>query len=349
MEVCENCFNDYELKSFISVNSTTKKDCSHCDSKDSNVVDFEELHDFFFEFINIFVPDEEGVLLKDIIKLDWKLFSDEFDNDNIISEILSGINNTSLSISKPVKYKDSINKSLKFWNELKDKIKWESRFLTNVSEIKELKWDYFFEQAKIELALNQEFYRSRIYTNGQIESFDKSDMGHPPKEMVSEGRANPQGIPYLYLSQSLETTLYETRATYLDEVTVGKFTVVEESEKLVLVDFTSVSSAFSIMSDYNGNIEDSTSSVLLTKQISKELSKPLRRHDSVIEYIPTQFICEYIRYITGADGIMFESSLHKGGVNIVLFDKSKVECTSVETVKISEILIKSSSEDYELQ
>ena len=80
--------------------------------------------------------------------------------------------------------------------------------------------------------------------------------------------------------------------------------------------------------------------MLLKRFISIDLSKPIRRYDSEIEYIPTQFICEYIRYISDADGILFNSSLHNGGKNIVLFNQDKVECVKVDMYRVSEVDIR---------
>jgi hypothetical protein len=159
-------------------------------------------------------------------------------------------------------------------------------------------------------------------------------MGCPDKSNAPAGRANPQGIPYLYLSKSIETTLYEIRATFLDDVSVGTF-IIKNDSKIILVDFTESPNLFLNVDE----IVDYTKSMLLKRYISKELSKPIRRYDSELEYIPTQFICEFIRHFTGADGILFNSSLHKGGKNIVLFDQDKVECISVTKHRVTKINI----------
>ena len=42
----------------------------------------------------------------------------------------------------------------------------------------------------------------------------KEEMGCPPADMATAGRANPMGIPYLYLCKNEETTYYEVRALY---------------------------------------------------------------------------------------------------------------------------------------
>ena len=100
-----------------------------------------------------------------------------------------------------------------------------------------------------------------------------------------------------------------------------------------IVDFTEVASAFL----GSGNLAEYTKRIQLKRLISKDLSKPIRRYDSDIEYIPTQFICEYIRYIIGADGILFNSSLDLEGKNIVLFNQDKIECINVKKHIISNL------------
>ena len=60
-------------------------------------------------------------------------------------------------------------------------------------------------------------------------------MGCPPNKLTSSGRANPQGIPYLYLSKTPETTLYETRASYLDELSIGKFKIKDKDGLVLLI------------------------------------------------------------------------------------------------------------------
>jgi hypothetical protein len=63
----------------------------------------------------------------------------------------------------------------------------------------------------------------------------------------------------------------------------------------------------------------------------------MRRYDSELEYIPTQFICEFIKVFTGAFGIRFNSSLHPNGHNVVLFDQKIMTCVSVKKVKINSV------------
>ena len=77
----------------------------------------------------------------------------------------------------------------------------------------------------------------------------------------------------------------------------------------------------------------------ILEAIRYDLSKPLRRYDTELEYIPTQLICEYCKR-NNADGICFNSSLHSGGVNYVLFNPDDAKCTSVVSREIKSIQIK---------
>jgi len=136
------------------------------------------------------------------------------------------------------------------------------------------------------------------------------------------------------LSDNPETILYEVRASYLDELSVGTFELNPEFESIKLVDFTEDTSLFQPNSS---SINKTIKAKLLRQKISGDLSKPMRRYDSELEYIPTQFICEFIKVFTGAFGIRFNSSLHPKGNNVVLFDQNLMTCVSVKKVKINSV------------
>lgn len=164
-------------------------------------------------------------------------------------------------------------------------------------------------------------------------------MGCPPKERASAGRANPLGIPYLYLCNKIETTSYEVQAIYLDRISIGKFKVLRD---LNIVDFSNHINLFYTYSSTESNISliDTVKRKILFDKISADLSKPLRRFDTEIEYVPTQLICEYCKQ-NGADGIRFNSSLHQGGTNVVLFNSSDATCISVLSREIKNVKIES--------
>jgi len=116
----------------------------------------------------------------------------------------------------------------------------------------------------------------------------------------------------------------------LDELSIGEFRLKKEFGRVRIVDFTEDTVLFQ-----PGQVTETIKSRLLRDRISIDLSKPMRRYDTEIEYIPTQFICEFIKIFTGASGIRFTSSLHPEGNNVVIFDQDKMECTKVMLKKVS--------------
>lgn len=186
---------------------------------------------------------------------------------------------------------------------------------------------YDYLTAGKSLHVGQKLYRSRITPIGQ-KKIKCDKMGCPPKELATAGRANPIGIPYLYLSDSAKTTYFEVRAVYLDQLSVGTFRIQRELE---LVDFIYDVNLFIAYNDGSASLKEIVIKKKIIDAISEDLSKPLRRYDSELEYVPTQLICEYCKRIVGADGISFESSLHKGGRNYVLFDDSSAKCIRVDS------------------
>jgi hypothetical protein len=338
MKVCINCFRDIELRQFIQVNSQEIGRCNFCSSEeDAELLDIVELLDFFAEFIGVFTPDQHGIPLPELIQSDWELFSSDFECNNILTEILLSLD-SELTPKSNVSYIEEIIECTSYWETLKEEIKWKKRFLTNTDILDDLGWVNFFNKT-YQWPHNELFYRGRLHYTDNQKEFKAEDMGCPEKNIVPAGRANPQGIPYLYLSKSYETIFYEVRATYLDEISVGTFRIKEDSN-IILVDFTEKASAFSKIDE----IVEFTKSMLLKRYISADLSKPIRRYDSEIEYIPTQFICEYIRYISDSDGIIFNSSLHSGGKNIVLYEQDKLECIDVKMYRVHNVSISADSE-----
>jgi len=332
MNVCSNCFNDFELKSYIVSLSDNTGDCPYCKSSSVSLMAIEELLDFFSELLDIFSIDPDGVEIRKILQSDWNLFTNEDIATGVLTGVFEKIDHQVKNPTDKVSYLPNIKDNISFWDKLKEDVKWQRRYLLDLKNIEDFGWDGFFNDT---LTYNdsERFFRARIHYNENETTFSVDRMGSPPKDKVSSGRANPQGIPYLYLSKSTKTTLFETRALFRDEISVGEFKV-KDGSSIEIVDFTERASAFL---GFSGNLAEYTKKIQLKRAISKDLSKPIRRYDSDIEYIPTQFICEYIRYVIGAEGILFNSSLDLGGQNIVLFNQDKIECINVKKYIISKL------------
>jgi len=326
MLVCKNCFSDKELKAFIESFGKTGL-CDVCKSENISVLELSELLDFFQEFLENFRRSDSGIPLKSKIQENWSFFSSLDSASKILNAAIGKINTDIESSNDLVDYKIDIVDNYTYWDILKEKLKWERRFLPDLEFIQDLGWDGFFN-TQFELNSTNKLYRARVHHQSGQKAYDPADMMCPDPNISKGGRANPSGIPFLYLSDDENTVLYEVRASYLDELSIGEFSL--KKGKVKIVDFTEDTVLFQ-PNQVSGTIK----SRLLRDRISRDLSKPMRRYDTEIEYIPTQFICEFIKIFTGASGIRFTSSLHPEGNNVVIFDQDIMECTKVTLKKVS--------------
>ena len=328
MNICKDCFFDEELRSEINANAVIDGICEVC-GKEGKVMDFSEFHGFFIALLESFSPTvSSDKTIVDIIQDEWHFFKNEDIAKILLADVIAA-NNFGYSIEDFVNYTDEICNRVAVWDRLKTSVKENSRFFTNMDEFAQ--YDYL--TAGKSLHIGQNLYRSRITPVGQ-KKIKCNKMGCPPKELATAGRANPIGIPYLYLSDSAKTTYFEVRAVYLDKLSVGTFKIERDLE---LVDFIYDVNLFLAYNDGTESLKEIIIKKKVIDAISKDLSKPLRRYDSELEYVPTQLICEYCKRIVGADGISFESSLHRGGRNYVLFDDSAAKCMRVDVHEITQI------------
>ncbi|NPD47907.1 RES domain-containing protein [Lentimicrobium sp. S6] len=314
-----------ELRKYIESSPSKIGNCNYCKSEDIPLLNIDEILDFFIELIYLFEPKEEGEEISKKIQREWDLFNGSGLANLIISDLAKYLNKESLTADAKVVYIPELLQNVGQWKDFKEKIRSKKRFLLDIDKLEELGWDSLFNDV-VEYTKDIPLYRSRIHYNESSECIPCEKMGAPPPDKVGNGRANPIGIPYLYLSKDISTTFYETKSLNKDELSVAEFRAIE-GETLSLVDFTEVPKIFGAFGSVD--LYPYVKKILLKRLISIDLSKPIRRYDSELDYIPTQFICEYIRVVNKADGIIFNSSLHKGGVNVVVFNMDKVECKQV--------------------
>lgn len=333
--VCKDCFSDKELKGFI-LSQGNIGDCDCCKNKEVETIAIEELMDFFKELFDNFKVYPKGASILSLIQGNWSLFSNLECGRKILNYTLDKIGSTISNSEELVDFSDDILENVNYWFKLKEQLKWEKRYFTDINFLTDdLGWDSFFE-SKVTIKIDDVFFRARLHQNADDEIFQLDKMYCPPAKNATAGRANPIGIPYLYLSDNEETVLYEIRASFLDEVSLGLFSKGDKIlTDVIISDFTEIASLY-LPNEVNKRIK----STLLKQYISRDLSKPMRRYDSELDYIPTQFICEFIKVFTNVQEIKFRSSLHNIGNNLVIFNQDIMKCTSVKKVQISKVNIK---------
>lgn len=353
MICCKNCFKDEEIKSIISRLGHVGN-CDICHSENIPIYDaresdtlvplFEELLAVYkpFKLLPTAYPREHLHLLKDELHDNWDLFTVDA---SLVHRIVTGICaehyaenpqlfDEAVGIAEFVQPTYMASHSLLKtgdWEAFVKAIKAESRFHTNHINTEVLR--VFCTYAQRHYDAGEVFYRARLSDKNGI---SPRDMGAPPLYQASAGRANPQGIPYLYLATDELTTLKEIRAGAHDYVTVAIFRL---NHPVDIVDLSIIDKlgAFSGLDCTQHAINKGH-----LRQISREIARPLRRSDSPLDYLPTQYICDFIKSISDGGrpqyhGIKYHSTISPTGDNLAVFDNSLLECVSTSVVEILDL------------
>lgn len=155
----------------------------------------------------------------------------------------------------------------------------------------------------IEQRLKEE-YRKEVKSHDDFWGYDEEKSDAPPEDYTKSMRANPEGIRYLYAAEELETALSEMRPQFGQTFSVA---TIEVLSSIKLFDFT----------NEDVIITEAERGIFSRNVLDKVFSEA--NYGNSIEYVPTQFLCEFIK-LQGFDGIRFHSALSQGGKNIVLFD-----------------------------
>lgn len=335
MLISSLCFRDEELKTEVENEYTHQNQkCEVCGNT-GNLIEIEYFDDFFVTLLSLFKKDSKSTQsLIDSFQSKWMLFSEKSFGEIILSDILSRTGSP-LKTNDPVSYNDDIQHIIYLWRNIKKDLTTKLRYFVDYDEFEENGFISFNDDGFRILKKGSVLYRGRITDEGRTK-MRPDEMKCPPIGKARPGRANPMGIPYLYLCQDIRTTLYEVRAGYLDNISVGKFKTLKE---LKIIDFDFQLSPYPVFIDAGKDelIRQIIKNEVLS-EIRHDLSKPLTRYDTDLEYVPTQWICEYCK-INNADGISFASSLDKDGVNYVLFNQDDVECITTNSHIIKNITI----------
>ncbi|MBW8000894.1 MAG: RES domain-containing protein [Planctomycetes bacterium] len=172
-----------------------------------------------------------------------------------------------------------------------------------------------------------------IYEEG--EHIDDRPTPHSPKRMkplsgrANEGRANPKGIPYLYLATNRDTALAEVRPWIGSSISVGQFKTLRE---LRLVKCTTDKKGF-LFYTKEPSAKEREESVWV--HIDQAFARPVSPSDDIADYVPTQIIVELFK-ANNYDGVAYRSSLGDG-YNIVLFDIEMAKLTTCFLFQVKSI------------
>jgi hypothetical protein len=158
------------------------------------------------------------------------------------------------------------------------------------------------------------------------------DQMKPIKNWSSDGRANPRGIPCLYMATDKETAMAEVRPWIGSSISVAQC---ETARDLKVVDCSVNHDSQNLvkLADLKGPTAREEGMWIA---IDRAFATPVTREDDVADYVPTQIISELFKS-SGYDGIVYKSLLSKDGFNVSLFDIELANVTSCSLSKVNSI------------
>jgi hypothetical protein len=338
MFCCEHCIGDRLLTAQVfRIYSTRKGKCDFCGDNNIDLIEPEELRDKFESLIStLYKQDDSGRRLSLCLKEDWDLFNHKSMSDANSQRLLAEILDDGQIVRKSfISIVDDQQEPLEKWKQFKDELKNQNRFFlkSRSEEDKALLIELLEHLSFKSRDLTLSWHRARVNQNDAI---PLGSMGAPPQALASHGRANPAGIPYLYVASDIDTAISEIRPHTGAMVSVAEFLI---DDSLDLIDLRNPKSAISPFLDDEEKVLNLSKNLIFLSELGRELTRPVLPHAAVTEYLPSQYLCELIKH-AGFHGVVYNSSVGNG-MNLALFDQSKAQGISVCEHYVSKVAISS--------
>ena len=340
MRGCPQCFQAASWVANASPPDSAGAVCDFCHMFSTRTFLTSAWIDSFGRLLELYEVAEEAHASTLPVQLqeDWRIFT--FNDPNRILQFIASSGLEGHDLLEPgarVRLRRSAESGadhIASWTQFSNEIRTENRYFPKTVPDREI-LERALTQSVVTLPTDGALYRARLTDTPT--ALASSKMGAPPAHSATEGRANPVGIPYLYVAFDRDTCIYELRPTAHSLISVGIFDLTREVRVLNLAEIPPLD-FFDV-----GEIEDVSEQAqrisfhryLVT--LGHELSRPVRGSDRKTDYIPTQYLCELAKSVP-LDGVMYASSVHAGGRNLVLFDVSIANCrAAVELVSVTEL------------
>ena len=139
----------------------------------------------------------------------------------------------------------------------------------------------------------------------------------------------------LYLATTPKTAISEIRPHTGELVSVAEF---ENPNNFKFVDLRNPLHTVSpfLLSD-ESEIAALRGDVGFLVNLGNELTRPVLPHAAAIDYIPSQYLCEFIKKF-GYHGVLYSSSVGEG-INLALFDPSTAAALSVVCYQVTSVSV----------
>ncbi|MCC7505493.1 MAG: RES domain-containing protein [Saprospiraceae bacterium] len=185
-------------------------------------------------------------------------------------------------------------------------------------------------------------FRAQQHTTGEKIGYAKR-LGSPPGYLAKDNRMSPAGISMFYGAFDPDTCFYEVADTSWtgSEITTGTFT---NLKALNLIDFTKFKGVPSLL-DKSSRGKRAVAKFI--QSFLRDVAIPIKPDDKILDYIPTQVVTEYLRYVLSTKmkvhGLIYRSVKNPGGKCVVLFvdndqiveDRPEIEITTYSELFLS--------------
>ena len=156
----------------------------------------------------------------------------------------------------------------------------------------------------------------------------------PRPDAASDGRANPEGIPRLYMAFDRHTAIAEVRPWIGSLVSVAIMKTVRD---LRIVDCRGADDREMIFLEEQPPAAEREAAVW--SHVARAFREPVLRGDDRAGYAPTQIIAELFEN-EGFDGIVYGSGFGDDATNVVLFDTAAAEIVACEIHEVKGVSLK---------
>ena len=157
----------------------------------------------------------------------------------------------------------------------------------------------------------------------------------PLKDRAKEGRANPKGIPYLYLATQKETAMSEVRPWIGAYISCASFKIKRDLRMVNLSEYHTENLFELSYFNKEKELTAEEKEKAVWTHIDRAFSEPVTNQEDGSEYIPTQIIAELIKS-DGMDGIAYKSNFGGNtGYNVMLFSLDEANLHSCQLYKVN--------------
>lgn len=338
---CTNCFSNGSRVTAKAEPLEWHSPCTYCGSADAkNYVHAQDLRDVFVTVVDSYDPCDtlEAQPLEVLLQRDWELFSPNLDPSqrvNLLEAILG--NEREFRDKKFIARLPEEALPQGFWTDLCKEIMHGNRwFFTEAETLAKSDWvfSHLLFVGSEDFDQKRDWFRGRTYT-GET-PWTENDMGAPPQDEATGGRANPPGIPYLYLAGDEHTAAGECRVYPGTKICISRANLPADMiDKLV--DLRNPRQRISPFDLENRDQVATMRNMLdLLESFSESLSTPIEPQTSDYAYTPTQYICEFIKSL-GYKGIIFRSAMTQDGVNLVYFEPNAANLYKPAAYKVDRV------------